>query len=783
MIEFVNLKDGRVFNGESPYVFWFDGGQSVNLNYVRKICFISTSRVVEAHIDSQIFSLLVMGQDIPIQNTPETNAEIINENLYMRLEDLKANFYTSVGYPYNDFYVHIIYILANSNEAGEIHDNFQLTDNDGKHTYEIAGDFYGDNEVLKINLGNYDVHIPESIQKAIYDVNVHEEANDNITLNRKYKELLMNYWDIIANKGSYNSLQNSLAWFEWGDLVRIEELWKRHHEGMEDYFHTKLNKELDYEFITEFLNNSKTTYIGLYMALDKVSKENGKIKFDDEGNPVLEHIIAKWQLIDLCLKMTLLGNFYSTYFVPIHIDVIHSTLEHWVFAYTIKVLHTSNAEFVNVLNNVRSFNMEYDKRVKMTEQICRNYSDTLFKNPVDNGLVFGFESEIRPEPNTMFLTTGEFTKYRMGGFYGIVHFKTSDTNPIIAGDSNDRIWHERVIWEYDGQRNYIDSYVNILPSYLSRSDNPDDRLSDQAFLFGFNLGFSEPGEYKLTFEFDTLYGNTWTKTITVTIEDNSRNILKFYKVVNREDTDFLEFTSDTPENWLKSFQVSIRNTNGTFENDVYTPYNEHSVFIVPFINESMGLNHTVIFDIPEGVSYNFDPRYIWITSKPANIPFTRAVGICREFGLSPEHGILGINTITINGQPSEPVMSYRFHPFMHTLIPILNEDDYEMEPTDLIYVVPQLGYSKTINDCNWMFTNTSTGEQFKSHLINKKHYPDGRNYGDLDTIEEYGGTVGWFMAPQTQVSLKSGYYDIKFKYLKGNVPQEYNVKSAFRINK
>ena len=118
MIEFVNIKDGMVFNGDRPYVFWFENGQSVNLNYVRRICFISTSRIVRARVESDTFALLGMGQNIPEIYNPENQGEIINEKLYMDLDYLKTNVFTSNGVPYNNFYVHMIYIRASSKEAG-----------------------------------------------------------------------------------------------------------------------------------------------------------------------------------------------------------------------------------------------------------------------------------------------------------------------------------------------------------------------------------------------------------------------------------------------------------------------------------------------------------------------------------------------------------------------------------------------------------------------------------------------------------------------------------------
>ena len=118
----------------------------------------------------------------------------------------------------------MFYILGRSEDPGEYVGNFWINDVE----YRISADFYVENEILKENLRNFESKLPESIQKAIYENNVHEELNDNILINRKNKELLMNYMSIMGNKGSYDSILNSINWFEWGDLLRLEEFWKRY---------------------------------------------------------------------------------------------------------------------------------------------------------------------------------------------------------------------------------------------------------------------------------------------------------------------------------------------------------------------------------------------------------------------------------------------------------------------------------------------------------------------------------------------------------------------------
>ena len=49
MIRFIDLQTGNVFDGSSPYIFWFDGEQSVNLFYTKSICFISHQKTHNIH--------------------------------------------------------------------------------------------------------------------------------------------------------------------------------------------------------------------------------------------------------------------------------------------------------------------------------------------------------------------------------------------------------------------------------------------------------------------------------------------------------------------------------------------------------------------------------------------------------------------------------------------------------------------------------------------------------------------------------------------------------------
>ena len=360
MIRFVDLENHNVFNGSKPYVFWMDGEQSVNLIYIKRICVLSDQESLRVYLPhNDVF------QFINMQNVDQYADVTVNDFDYKDLSKLYTYDYESVGVPYDGYFLHMIYIAGQSTSIGELHEDFTLgNESVGYEKFEIGADFYAENEELKINLANFGVEIPESIQNAIYDVNIHEEANDNITLNRKYKELLLQYWDIVANRGSYKSLLNSLSWFEYGNIVQLNEIWKHSELSKTAFSRGKLNTELTKTIKSTLSDFAKTTYIGLYAAMEKFVTDEKEIQHDHhmsskgflgEETPLLEALAMKWTREEMSLKMYLLGCFYEAYFMPIHLDLLHSTIEDIVFTNTIKILSANNLGRFDYVSNFDSF--------------------------------------------------------------------------------------------------------------------------------------------------------------------------------------------------------------------------------------------------------------------------------------------------------------------------------------------------------------------------------------------------------------------------------------------
>lgn len=568
MIRFIDITTGNVFNGSKPYVFWFDKEQSVNLIYIRKICVLSTDEHLTVYLPSNnVFCLLdvaKMGEDIEMAGK--------------KFKDLdNSGFKTfevdSVGARYENFYVHMLYVLGRSSDAGEFREDLTI----GDEVFTIGADFYNEREELSINLVNQGFEIPKAVEKAIYEFNVHEEGIDNILLNRKYKELLSEYINIIGNKGSYKSLINSLNWFEYGDLVRMLDYWKHEEPTRTILSSHELSQLVDKDIEDIMTKFHKTTYIGLYLALTRVAQDaDGNISYvdsvkywDDEVNkqwgetwesattqkllmdpeeiiigdpkdrllqigednilvdnypqngfspvkpeqgsnwklldgyfndqgkvicreipepvPSIDFAASKWSVIDLSLKMTLLGNFFSTYFMPLHLDLIHSTVENIVFTNTIKMFSWTCLHRQDWNHDIESFSCDVEEKDYYISNVqSRVYPDTTFGEQYEEGVksidIFGVEEKdkevyisVISVNNNNYDRTPDNDRIWMGSpYYAWNEYFTLSDHPkahdsvyeynIISGFMDFVGYVESVVesggWNFDGKEDELKTYLS-----------------------------------------------------------------------------------------------------------------------------------------------------------------------------------------------------------------------------------------------------------------------------------------------------------------------------------
>lgn len=660
MIRFIDIESGNVFNGSKPYTFWMDNEQSVNLIYIKKICAITNAETINISIpEDSVFKIVNAYKLTRLADTT------INEFKYKDINQCLTNSIFDVGEEYevgeHIYYVHMIYILGQSDSVGEVHDTFTITEFDEgsedpiSEEFEVAADFYSENESLRINLANFGVEIPESIQTAIYDENVHEESKDNILLNRKYKELLLNYWSIVAGRGSYKSLIDSLNWFEYGDLVKIEEIWRHDEWGQTRLNREELNLIMTEEVRSTLSNFAKTTYIGIYTALQKYVLENGEVQYDKlddlevnlspeqtsvllrdvtsndyegllgEMNPKLENKFFKWSVQEMSLKMYLLGSFYEAYFMPLHLDLMHSTIESIVFTNTLKCLNTSFLDRTDHVYNTQAFECNIqdestyqlqDVHVQGGDSLRRHWNDedsddstnmvTAYgdssSDDYDSYPIFGVEDEYdhpmqySGESSNDEIVNDRLKTFMINNYNGqglILPFRCS-----IPAEEGDFINSEKIIVSvYRGEILYSNKVLTKYYLY---------RETQGKYAVNFNLLLNQEGKTVITLYFTTSGGRSYIKVLHLNILGDSVCKIKMFKVKSSNileglnADDYKENIQKVIANYPLELQKHVRPFNDyMFTHTRDTALGSYRTFI-PCTGDSeeygAKLNHVLIFD-------------------------------------------------------------------------------------------------------------------------------------------------------------------------------------------
>ena len=582
MLQFINIANGTVYSGVKPYTHWFDEGQSVNINYTKEIVFTSDEQTTNITIEDNPYFKLMQ-----FNTTPST--ENINDFDYYNIQNFLSTNLSLEGIQYGNVYLYRFFVYAFSSDTGEYKVDINISD----ETIEVGADFYPENELLTNDLENLGIEIPMQIQKAIYESNVHEEAMDNILMNRKWKELLLEYWNIVACKGSYRSLVNSMKFFEYGDLVKIMEFWKVHY-NKDIYISNDIEQILNDRFREQLSVLSKTTYIGLYLALEKIKRNEDGTYLSErdlfnanaltQDNPVLEKVSTLWNAVDLSLKMTLVGNFFSTYFMPLHLDLIHSTIENIVFTNTIKMFSTGwmyRRDYVDLCghfhSSVKNGSNYYIKPqdVYVTPRTILGYKDFVidnesfsmirdseYKEYVDTVKYLGVDTV----PDLSYLGSGSGTGSGPGSesssiydiifsaenllhvFGALIPIDARITTNVGQGDA---IKSAQVNWVRDSKQvfSYIDNEIWI----DSKTKN-----GDNMFDFNFNLLITNPGTYHIFITFTSTRSFVYSHEFYINVLDDADNPIHIYKVERIDPAEY------------KDLDISINNNKVIITGNEYT---------------------------------------------------------------------------------------------------------------------------------------------------------------------------------------------------------------------
>ena len=726
MVKFFDIKTGNVYDGSAPYVHWFDDAQSTNINHIMTLGIITNHSQLNIELpENSIFKII---------DTDKLSSQVENINGvdYLDVHDL-TTYRTTINYQeeYRGRYLYLVYIYAFSTVECEVVEELKINGD----VYLIGADFYEENESLIIELINRGVEMPSIIQKAFYTSNYHEDNVDNILMNRKRKELLSNSCDIINNKGSLKSIYKSLQWFEYGDLVTLYELWSRMESGQVVYSEKKMSDFLEGNFSDYADRMTKTTFLSISLALKSIIKD----EYDEDMNPRVQEMIYKWAREDMALKISLLGNFYQTYFMPIHMSLNKASVDDIVFTRTNKISSTPTGyrNDIQYYTDTIDCNVKNNDTFKLGNVSCQVGPNTVFgtqyngQTSYDDIKIIGVDDVkvISTEEDTGAITADKDIKTIYSQFYTgvgcIVPFQLSI--PLIEGD---KIKRSLILIN----NNEDDSWNSNIDHHEYSGD------------FNFNLLCKYEKTYEVRLQFDTLLGHNFVKRIVFNVEDLDGLKLEIYKFSRKEDISNITNPADAfkaPNDWIFSRQPLD-------DNDGVKPF--HTQYL-PVTNDM--LNHMLVI---EG---NWsDPRYICGTLVKkiggTNNTKTYTVAICKTPGQR-------LSTI--------PTETYRnvmvFCPGLYN-IELLdggmayneswNLDQFTVERNEILCVKPSFKFAHKIEKSEWEFVNVSTANQ-KSYILPSTNEP--------------------YVAPQSQEQMLPGFYDVIFRYKLGNETKEVRLNSAF----
>lgn len=759
-MKFLNLETGYSFDAlwnkeqEKGYIFWFKNEQSIGLIYTMPVAFIteSNSPITLSIEDNDIFSFITLDS----YETLIDGYKFDGKPQYSNTIETEVN-----ETPVNGKYIHYFNVACKSDNVGEYICRINIGD---KGYIRVGADFYGEHEPIYINLSNMGIELPTTIQKTIYDTNVHEDITNHILINRKFKELLSNYWDIIANKGSYKSLLNSLEWFEWNDHLIIKEIYRKDNGGKLFYLDKDIINDLNNNIELYANNFIKTTYISLYCSL-----QNELPTYDNELNPVLEQAVFKWCKEDIQLKIALLAKFFGVHFLPIHLSILQASVEDKVFTNTIKNIH---GNFIVREDNIGSFDT-INCSIKDNDTFCLSNvqaqvtNSTIFGVQYPNTEVFGVD--IFPAGDIK--TDNELKTFSQQYYTGpgaIIPIE------LILSKVNQKDFIKETIIKYTDDS---DTWKQLKFNTVFRPENNTIKIP-------FNFLAKVAKKYILQFTFILGSSQTISKKIYFNVEDIDNVNINIYKVQSKNNLNGFTYDDFNIIEKSSKYLFKIQNTNS---NKYYTQY-------LPYLNnydnnyKGIKLNKTTIFQVLNDINTTdlntiinningddtsfIDNNFLYFI-KQKNNNITYITFVSRYFNTDNSEKLIN-NAINITYNNKKILKAIRndyvFYPQFHELKKIEGDllEDYTIKPYEAICVAAEMINGNNITEFKYGHLINSTEWSFYNHLTNTN-------------IIHPTSSQAPFIADSNKL-LENGYYDITFKYsLNNGYTKEYNINSAFVI--
>ena len=785
MIKFAD-ENGNIYEGQYPYIHWLPGEQSVGLWYDFKLMVITDNTtnplVCEGLSENGVFKFV--DKNYLTQETVEINDDLLKTSI---IDDSNNVIEIDVI----QYRVYQIHILCKSIDPGQITEEFKMSVGNDSIDVMIGADFYEANEILSINLSNKGLDLPVYIEKAFYNNNFHEANINNIYINQKFKELISNYIDIIDCKGSYKSLFNSLEWFDWGDNIKMYEVWKNNNDK---FFEKDIELILSDEFKHLLYTQSKTTYISLVTALYKITDFT-----DEEKNPVADKITRKWSDEELAIKISILSAFFERYFLPIHMDLKRACVEAIVFTNSIKVKNSSD----NFLDHYF-----YDKNVVNIDMPSVVVIGNLNGVAVDDNTLFGRKFVSTGTPQYYYEPVGvselEDITWEVPEDEDSQDYTQADPNELIKLYGQ-LIGNVGVVVPITVSINLPnDDGINVETINLYRDNqNPIQVIDRKLFKpedgkveFTFKLVSTKIEKVSFSLMINSLSGHTWTAAGGYEVIDISGCSLNICKVTPIDyagaKTGFMETIEGKGNPWGSQYNVIDRDD---YEGDWIDPSKYHGQIITQYLpmigahreqynevfliqNKDLGSGYLSSWsdNVPQGYwvfrrsaqwdedntedsNYPGGYKYVYLINKTPgktatsqiennikNIILNKGEIIRHEFVYIPQlHEYKNLDDIA-----DEEIENDTY-----------KQSSYEISSNDLICIIPQFKLTTPIDDdsINWEFKNMTTLETINYDIPISTPVVASKKYKFLD----------------------KGYWTVTMRFKIGGHEHEIVKNSAFKI--
>lgn len=256
-----------------------------------------------------------------------------------------------------------IFLLSEIEDSysGSMSVSYTLNGREYSHDFKITADVIGVDSKLVVLTQNTKFDITPDYYKAFKDSEHRASEPNQLLLNEKRKEFLLNYFDLTAQVGSYHTLLASLDYFGFGDLLSIRELWKNENGVSQT---TTLTNTVRNFVENKLIGFKKTNQLQLVY---KINEPDGTEDADGFKN----YISVLFDTEEILIKMYALKRVLEKDFLPLNTKIVDIIGEH-TSTLGVDVKYTLNDERIDSIDlNAQDgsyFNFDFDvKTIEINE--------------------------------------------------------------------------------------------------------------------------------------------------------------------------------------------------------------------------------------------------------------------------------------------------------------------------------------------------------------------------------------------------------------------------------